>query len=258
MSIFGGDLSQYSTDALNRYTGMNPDTQRWNTYAPEAYDPTMANANLVQNDPMTQGAQLSALKQMGNLAQTGLSDVDQAGFQNARNIGGQMAASGTAAALQNAQARGISGSGSELAMREIAGQQGAQAAQQAGLQQAADSARQRALYNQAYLGGLGNYRAQNESVNAQNAGILNQFNMANTNAINQANQYNTGNQNQAQLINTQGQNAANQQNFQNQMGINQGIMGADQMGANATAADQAANASFVNGLMKLGTSAAAG
>ncbi len=239
------------------YDGVQTPNLTWNTYAPEAIAPRSAQGQTVQDDSLAKSAQMSALSRMGDLANTGLSAVDQQGFQNARDMGNQMANSGSQAAMQNAQARGIGGSGMEFANREIANQQGAQRAQQAGLQQSADSARQRALYNQAYEQGMGNFRNQNNNVNAQNAGILNQFNMANTQAANGAQAMNAMNNNQAQLQNTQGRNQVAQGNFNNQMGLAAGKAGANTGLAQGQAAQDAANQAQQNQYMQFGLGAAA-
>lgn len=165
------------------------------------YAPSQAQANTINEDPTGRSAELSALNKMAGLSNTGLSDVDNAGFERARQQGNQMLSSGNAAALQNAQSRGVGGSGLEFAMREMANQQGAENSQNAGLAQAAQSANMRALYNQAF-GNLGSQiRGQDYNTQASNAGILNNFNM-----------YNTGNNNQAQLRNVNEMQGISNQN----------------------------------------------
>lgn len=154
------------------------------------YDPTKANANTISEDPALRSQQLGYLAKLAGLADTGLTDVDQAGYERARELGDQTLRSGTDAALANAEARNARGSGLEFAMREMASQQGAGNAQNAGLQQAADAARNRMLYEQAYGQGVGNLRSQDLGVNEANADILNKFNMYNTTNQNQANQRN--------------------------------------------------------------------
>jgi hypothetical protein len=242
--------------------GLGVPTQTWKDLDPQIYRPEMAQGHTVQDDPLVKSAQMSALAKMGDLSNTGLSDVDQAGYQQARDIGNQMANSGTQAAIQNANSRGLGGSGMEFAQREMANQQGAQRAQQAGLQQASDSARQRALYNQAYSNALGNQRAQDLNLNAQNAGILNQFNMANTNMQNQANQWNVNNQNQAQLANNNGRNAAMQANFNNALARTQGAAGANTGMGKGDFATNAANTAnrnqYMQAAMKLGSMSGGG
>lgn len=229
-------LSQYQ-NALNALKGVNlPDFQK---YAPLLeqymgnYDPSQAQASTIQENPDDRSTQLAALNKLSGLSNTGLSDVDNAGYENARNIGNQMLSSGNAAAIQNAQARGVGGSGLEFAMREMANQQGAQNAQQAGLQQAGQSAQMRALYNQAFGNMAGQVRGQDFNTAASNAGILNNFNMYNTGQANQAqlrnqnemqgiSNQNVGQQNYAQQYN----NNLQQQQYQDAMGKAQAESGA--------------------------------
>lgn len=196
----GGDKGfDSATDALNRNRGIYdqielPEYQEW---TPELYNPESSSYALTSDDPLARSAQLSALAKMSGLADTGLSDADQAGYTKAINSANQLARSGNAAAINNAAARGVGGSGLEFIMREQANQDAAQRAQEAGLQVAGDSAKQRALYNQAFLSGTSQMRDQDYKTNANNASIINQFNQNNTNARNQASQYNTGLKNDA-------------------------------------------------------------
>lgn len=260
MGLFGQDA--YAEQAQNnlqsardQFSNLTTPNLAWNTYKPGAIAPQMVTGQQVSDDPMVKSAQMAALAKMGDLSNTGLSGVDQQGYEQARELGNQMASSGSAAALQNAQARGIGGSGMEFANREMANQAGAQRSQQAGLQQSADSARQRALYNQAYANSLGGMQQQTTGLNAQNAGILNEFNRANTGAINNANQYNTAAQNQAQLVNQEGRNNVAQNNFNNQVTRAGGVAGAYGGMARGNAAQSAADQAQQNTYMQMGMSA---
>jgi hypothetical protein len=183
-------------------------------YNPELYNAESAQYQLTSDDPMARSAQLSALSKMAGLADTGLSDADQAGFTKAASQANQIARSGNAAALQNAQARGVGGSGLEFLMREQANQDAATRAQDAGMQVASDAAKQRALYNQAFLQGTSSMRDQDSATNRANAGIINQFNQANTQARNQAAQGNTNLKNSAFQYNE----GTKDKNYQNQIG----------------------------------------
>lgn len=223
-------------------------TPQFQTYTPETYNPETAQANTISEDPSVRSQQLSALMRMGGLAQTGLSDVDNQGFEQARQLGDQMENSGNAAALQNAQARGIGGSGLEFAMHEQANADAANRANQAGLQQAATGARQRAMYNEAYGSALSGLRGQDFQANAANAGILNNFAQYNTNNQNQANQYNVGNANAAQQYN----NNLRQQTYNDQYNKAAGQAGQGQALANGYFAQGAANQSNINGAMNAG------
>jgi hypothetical protein len=253
MPLIGGMFDNSEAEALDQlkqnqanWNGLEIPNETWDTVTPQLYSAQQANATTVQNDPMVKSAQMAALAKMGDLANTGLSDVDQQGYTQARDLGNQMANSGSQAAMQNAQARGIGGSGMEFANREIANQQGAQRAQQAGLQQAADSARQRALYNQAYATGLGNMQQQDTNLSAQNAGILNQFNMANTQAANQGSQYNIANNYNSQIANNQGRTGVQQNMYGDAVTRAQGQSGANSGMAQGYGAVNAANNSARN------------
>lgn len=237
------------------YNGIDlPDFQNYN---PEDYqavgelNPEKADASLIQGDPQTLSAQRNALAQLAGLSQSGFSDVDQAGYQQARDIGNQMLSSGNAAALQSAQARGVGGSGLEFGMREMANQQGAQNAQNAALTQASNGAQMRANALNQYAMGLGNMYNQNYQQQAANAGILNQFNMANTNAQNYAQQYNLGNHQTIANQNVAGHNQAQQYNNQLQQ---------DTFNNKMTRADgqSKANTAMANGFAAQNTDNAAG
>lgn len=238
-----------------------------NDYKPEdyqvagTYDPLQAQATTVSENPEDRSMQMAALNRMAGLADTGLSDVDNAGFERARSMANQISNSGTAAALQNAQARGVAGSGLEFALREQAGQDAATRAQQAGLDQAAASAQQRALYNQAFGNATSQMRAQDLQPQMANANILNQFAQYNTGAQNQAQQYNLQNAQDVANQNTTQANYAQQynnqmaqQNFQNQMQKAGAQAGANTGMAQGYAAQNAANTDARNANTQLGAS----
>lgn len=256
LPVIGGLFDDSQDEAMQQllqnqklYGGLQ--TPEFQDYKPVSYDPTMAQATTISEDPSIKSAQLSALNKLAGLADTGLSAVDQQGFENARQLGNQISSSGTAAALQNAQARGVGGSGLEFAMREMAGQNAADRAQNAGLSQASQSAQQRALYNQAYGNSLSGLRSQDYQANAANTGILNNFNQYNTNAKNQAQQYNVGQQNYAQQYN----NNMKQQTFQDNLSKTSGMAGANTGMAQGYAAQNAANNDTRNKNTQLGAEA---
>lgn len=273
LPVVGGLFDHSDDDAINQLKQNqalfgNLALPQFADYKPEQYsvvgqyDPEKAQANTISEDPSVKTAQMNALNQLAGLSQTGLSDVDQAGYEKARQIGEQAAHSGLAAAMQNAQARGVGGSGLEFAMREMANQDAAGKAQDAALQQASDSARQRALYTQAFGNMAGNVRGQDFNANSANAGILNNFNMYNTGNANQAQQYNLNN---AQGIANQNVTGANQaQQYNNQMKQQayqdayqkaSGQAGANTATANGYAAQNAANASERNNNTKIAADA---
>jgi hypothetical protein len=227
----------------------------WTDINPEIYSMQDAQFQLASEDPLIRSAQMSALSKMAGLADKGLSEEDAAAFAKAKSQGNQMARAGTEAALANAQARGVGGSGMEFAMREIANQQGAERAQQSGLEQAAAAARQRALYNQAYMQGASGIRGQDAQANQANTDIINRFNMANTQARNSMNQANVDQRNKAQMTNMTGKNDLAQRQFDNRMSRATGQMNANKGVADAWAAQNAANTAERNQWMQLGAQA---
>lgn len=257
------------------WNGLSTPDEQWQNFTPEQYaslgnfDPTKANASLINVDPSDRSSELAALNQMAGLAQTGLGPQDQAAFQQAQNQANQTASSGEQAAEQNAEARGMGGSGLSFALGEQARQNASQNENTAGLQQAASAAQQRALYNNAYMSGLSNLQSQDASTAGANANILNQFNMANTNNANQygyqnfQNNQGIANQNVAQnnsttQYNQQGQLGVQQQNYANAVTKLGGQTGSNQAVANTYAAQNAANQSAQNANTALGVNVATG
>jgi hypothetical protein len=255
-ALFGdsgaGDLEAIARQNQQLYGNIQLPDLQYQAYNPEQVNPILAKATTISEDPTVRSAQLAALAKMSGLSDQGLSVEDQAAFGQAKAQAGQTLSNSAASALQNAQARGIGGSGLEFAMREMGAQNAAQNQQAANLQQAAASARNRVLANQAYSSALGQKRQQDYSANANNANILNQFNMANTGAMNNANYYNVGNQNQAQQYNQQNRNNVSQQNFNNQMTKANAQAGANNGYQQAVAAGQAAENSNENALLGAG------
>jgi hypothetical protein len=248
------------------FGNLNTPDLNWQNFNPEQYsyegdyNPELAQATLTQDDPALVSAQQTALNQMAGLANTGLSDADKATFEMAGKSADQEAHSGEQSAIQNAQMRGMGGSGMEFALGEQARQAAADRQQTAGLQQAATAAQQRALYNQAYLSGLGSMRDQGYRTDSGNSNVLNQFNMANTQAQNQYGYDNTQNRqslnnqnvalnNNAAMYNQQGNIGLQQQKFQNQLQKTQGQAGANTAVGQANAAQGAAAQSQWNSNM---------
>lgn len=224
-----------------------------------AYSPEEVEATEVSEDPMIRSAQLSALNKLSGLADTGLSEVDALGFENAKQTGAKAARSGRDAAIQDARARGVAGGGLEFALREIANQEGAGRARQGAMEQAASSAQMRALYNQAYGDQLSNVRGQDYQVNAGNADILNQFNMANTQNRNQGQLYNLQNNQNISNANVDQRNAGRQQkmdiaqqNYTNQLKRAEGLSGANKDTAKGYYAQNAGNNSTLGAFTSVG------
>lgn len=199
-TIFGGsDGSDAALDAIykNRDLLDQIALPEYEEYVPELYSSESANYETVSEDPLIRSAQLQALERMAGLAETGLSDADAADFERARQEGTQVARGARDAALNDARARGVAGSGLEMAMREAGIQSGAQRTQNAGLETAGNAARQRALYQTAYGDALSQQRSDDNRINSQNTSIINQFNRENTNQRNQTNAQNVAAKNDA-------------------------------------------------------------
>jgi hypothetical protein len=246
--IFGGDNSGDDVKELMRQNqGLYRDleTPEYENFIPELYGNESYNYETVGDDPMMKSRQEQLLTEMAGLKDTGLSQVDEAGFNKARSMGNNMAKASTGAALQDAQNRGVGGSGLEFALREMAGQGGAQRAQEAGLDQAAQSAKQRMLYSQAYGDELGKQRGQNYTQAATNTNIINDFNARNTQGRNQAANANTDTKNSAFQYNQ----GLKDKSFNNQLAKINGQTGANTGMANAYAAEGAAENADRNALL---------
>lgn len=249
--ILGGDNS---ADDVKRLMAENQrlfgdlETPEYAEYNPELYDNEIANYQLNSEDPALRSKQLEALSQFGDLANEGLSDTDRAVFAQARGVGDQMARSGTQAALQDAQVRGVGGSGQEFALREAANQGGAQRANEAAVAQAAASAqaRQRAL--EAYANQAGGMRDQDYRNSSANTNVVNDFNKLNTQNRNTTNAANVDAKNSAFKYNQGNQTQA----FNNNVAKINGQTGANTGMANAYAAQGAAETADRNQLLQLG------
>lgn len=221
------------------------------------YSPEQAMYQTYQEDPRLRGEQMSALSKLAGLADRGLSSEDELGLYNARQMGNQMAKGREDAAIQNAQARGVAGSGLEFAMRQMGNQEAAQRSQQAALEGAAQQARQRALYSQAYMDSLGQQRSQDAQVGQRNTDIINQFNQMNTQQKNAAQLRNLGEQQRIRDTNVGQRNDAfrynndlRQQQFGNKMAKVTGQNQASKTMADHYYAQSAADAATRNELTK--------
>lgn len=200
MGLFDSDNSNaamLAELAKNRGLYSQIGLPQYQQFTPEKYDNESATAKLTSDDPVVKSKQLEALSQMQDLSNKGMSDADVASFNQAHEMGDQMARAKTGAVMQDAQARGVAGGGMEFALREQGNQDAAQRAQDAALQQAGQASTNRANYLQAYAGQLGNVRQQDYNTNAANTNVLNQFNLANTQSRNAANAANVSNDNAA-------------------------------------------------------------
>lgn len=141
------------------------------------YDQMAINGASVDSlDPTARNAQLAALQQMQGIAtQGGMTAIDKARLQQIQEQTATQARGAREAIMQNAQARGMGGSGAELA-NLMQGQQSA--SDQAG-RQAVDvnsAAQQRALQAMAQTGQLGGQISQQDLQRAQAQDEIRKFN----------------------------------------------------------------------------------
>ncbi len=207
---------QYAQAGLNAYGGITPPTAQQlqeqlskQTYAGD-YNPAMEQTvtqdpsayNQIYTDPTAKAAQLQALSQLQGIGQSGgMTAIDQASTNNILNQTNEAARGARGAVMQNAQARGVGGSGLDIVNQQLANQGAAQTANQQGLGVAAN-AQARALQAIQQSGQLGgqiegqNYGEASNKAAAQDA--INRFNAQNSQAVMGTN---VGNTNQAGLRN---------------------------------------------------------
>lgn len=145
----------------------------------------------IQANPQARQAQMDALSQLQSLSsQGGMDPQAQAQMVDARNSANQYLRSNTQAVLNDRQARGLGGSGDELAAI-LSGGQAASQQNMMGSVSAAAAARERAL--QALMGGsqlAGNIRGQDFELDNSNRNAFNAMQEFNTGLRQQANMYN--------------------------------------------------------------------
>lgn len=259
-NLFGPDNSFNDVRATierNRALFDNIKDPTYSNLNPELFNYDTANYELVNENPLVKSAQMSALAKLAGLADSGLSDADQASFAEAQRQGNQLKKAGTLAAISNAQSRGVGGSGLEFAMREMNNQDSADRAQKAGLETASNAAKQRALYNQAYADNLSKQRQQDYQTEAQNKSIINQFNQYNSQNRNAINQANVNARNNAFMYNE----GLKDKTFQNQMNRANSMAGINNQLADVTLKENArrnAQRGAMFGLIGAGVGAAYG
>lgn len=232
----GDKIRGQMEDIARMYGGISLPELVDTDFRPEAMD-----YELVQEDPMVLQSQLAALEKMQQLADEGLTAEDKLAMFTANRDAGQRAKGARLAATQNANARGVGGSGLEFALSEIANQGAAERARAQSMEQAAASAKNKAMNQMAYSQGLGNVRNQDYQTKANNTGIINQFNSLNTQ-----------NRNNARLRNIDQRRANEQGRFQNAMTRADGMAGAKKGIADATAAEGAARREDFNSAIQMG------
>lgn len=212
----------------------------------------------VTTDPRLKEAQMGALEQMQQLSQSGLTPGEAAAQELSLRQARSGAAARDAAIRQDLAERGQLSGGAEIAMRQIAGQQGAQNASDAALQAQAQ-AQQRALQALAQSGQMsGQIRGQDFSEAAQKASAADAIARYNQQNTSETARRNLERQQQAENLRAsarQQEEIANKgllaQDYQNRMAKAQAVANAKigQAGAYSGAADRA---------MKSGAAAAQG
>lgn len=204
----------------------------------------------VSTDPRLRQAQMNALSQLEGVAAGGLTVGDRGDLQR---IQGEMAAAEKGqrdAILQNAQARGVAGSGMELASQMMAQQQGANRASQQGFD-VAKQAQARALEAMLQSGNLGgSIRSQDfgeQSKLAEARDAIAKFNTQNKQAVNMANvdarnAAQLRNVNTAQDIANRNQDTKNQQALYNAGNVKDRFTQQLQKATGQAGVDQAASA----------------
>lgn len=161
-------------------------------------------------DPKLKQAQMEALSQLQEIGQNkGLTDMDKAQLAQIQGEEASQARGAREAILQNAQARGMGGSGLEM-LSQMKNQQEAATRQSGRDTQVAGLAQQRALQAIQSAGQLGGQIGQQDF--SQQAQIAQ--------AKDAINQFNAANQNKAVLSNQAANNAAQQFNLQKQLEVN--------------------------------------
>jgi hypothetical protein len=182
---------------------------------PEQAQEYLLSASAMENvnqDPSTKAAQMAALQQLQDITSSGgLTDMDRAKLSQIRNEENTAARGSREAIIQNAQARGMGGSGIELMSQMKNQQDSATRASQRDMDVAgmAQERALQALMQQGQLAGqIGSQQFNQDASKAQSQDAISKFNAQ---AKSQVNQANTTAKNQAQQINLQ-----NQQNVSNQ------------------------------------------
>lgn len=247
-AIFGGDQRSAAQTALNdalqniKDTGAPPDQasqiilqhfKQVGLYSPQleqAINLGVSQVSQIQEDPSLRQAQETALQQLGQRAQGGLTASDRAAYNQLRGAAATAAQGASQQALQNARASGFGSQyGNQLAQQLEAAQQGAQTLSAQG-DQISGQASQNAL---AALGQYGTQANQLRSQDFNNA-------LAKAQAADQFSVFNTQNQIARQQQNVAMQNQAQQQNLANQQNIsNQNVgIGNQQLAAQLAAQQQ--------------------
>lgn len=174
-----------------------------------------------QVDPLVRESQMGALQKLADISERGLTETDKAMLQKVRSQDDIRSRGAREAILQNARARGIGGSGVELASQLIS-QQGAASDEAMRSQDIAAMAEQRALEALAQSGALGG------QIRAQDLGEA-QARAAAEDAINRFNAQNLQNQRNLNVESINAARAGNLANRQNVMNQNTALRNQQQI-----------------------------
>lgn len=162
----------------------------------------------VQQDPKLAAAQNAALQGLAQTGQGNLNPTSMAALNKIQQQTGQDTQSTLAAIAQQNQARGMAGSGSQLAQQLMAAQGASANESNAGIN----------LAGQTQSNAL-NALAQSGALGGQMQSALTNLNLSKAQAANQIAQFNTANQIGVQAQNTQAQNQAQAANLSNAQNI---------------------------------------
>lgn len=209
----GGDFK----NALEVYKNLNLPDYEYTDLKPEQIEAVLQQDSALagyEGDPRLRDSQMNSLDALSEIANSGgLTATDRARLNQINNENSAIERGNREAIMQGAQARGVGGSGLELAQQLISGQASAGRQADQGFNVAAN-AEQRALEALMQSGQLsGQIRGQDfdqEAKKAQAQDIINQFNAANRT---QARSTNVQNNNAAQEANRSYKNQLQQQGF---------------------------------------------
>lgn len=150
------------------------------------YDPTMAEAQTVEEDPQLRADQMEALSRLSE----GLDASSQTKADSARwaamNAGNEMANAREGAIRQQAERSGQGSNGMNALMQAQSAQLGANRAQTGTMDAVHQQALERLANQQAMINSAGQVRGQDFGIKQANADTLNKFNLFNTQAGNEA------------------------------------------------------------------------
>lgn len=150
------------------------------------YDPEMANASTINEDPRLRETEMDALNRLAN----GLDESSQTGAMarkfGALNDANQLAHSREGAIQMQAERTGQGGNGMNALMQAQGAQMGANRAAAGTLDAVHQQALEKLANEQAMQSAAGNIRGQDFTAKNANANIINQFGMFNTQAANEA------------------------------------------------------------------------